>query len=408
MVCAHFRYLTNSWHLLHRQNFIGRALRSNRFDVSLESEVQGLLARLENVSEEPRWKVIEIESTFEELTPPPLPTLLFLFESRWLRRGCWTKESMNKGLNQITGIEEEVLRNSASIVGVSVARKMSWAASRQTTRSEDIAYCLLGIFNVNMPLLYGEGPKAFMRLQEEIIKTTNDLSIFAWKASDPKEQEFRGILARSPSEFNRPREQTRNYTSAGLIGTRDEFSVTNRGVKIESRQLCEAIYPNLYILPLGYETPVYSTSSYQIGIFLPKVGVDSFVRARPCFVDLRDPKLRYERVKLRTIYVAKDFSANVCHSIHSIRRSAIQIKVSGLINIEEVRPEGLWDSQNKLLLVPEPSSFWGLVDFSEKEILPAPNYPGVTSSTYPTISILFFLSLGHRLAIFIPTRSKLV
>ena len=39
---------------------------------------------------------------------------------------------------------------------------MSWASRRVTTRDEDIAYCLLGIFNVNMPLLYGEGEKAFI------------------------------------------------------------------------------------------------------------------------------------------------------------------------------------------------------------------------------------------------------
>jgi hypothetical protein len=38
-----------------------------------------------------------------------------------------------------------------------VARKMSWAANRETTRVEDVAYSLLGIFEVNMPLLYGEG-----------------------------------------------------------------------------------------------------------------------------------------------------------------------------------------------------------------------------------------------------------
>ena len=39
---------------------------------------------------------------------------------------------------------------------------MSWASRRVTTRDEDIAYCLLGIFSVNMPLLYGEGEKAFI------------------------------------------------------------------------------------------------------------------------------------------------------------------------------------------------------------------------------------------------------
>jgi hypothetical protein len=43
---------------------------------------------------------------------------------------------------------------------------MSWAAKRQTTRVEVDAYCLMGLFNVNMPLLYGEEKKAFHRLKK--------------------------------------------------------------------------------------------------------------------------------------------------------------------------------------------------------------------------------------------------
>jgi hypothetical protein len=62
-----------------------------------------------------------------------------------------------------------------------VAKKMSWASYRETTRQEDQACCLMGLFNINMPLLYGEGNKAFVRLQEEIIKKNNeDDSILAW------------------------------------------------------------------------------------------------------------------------------------------------------------------------------------------------------------------------------------
>lgn len=63
---------------------------------------------------------------------------------------------------------------------VSLAEKLSWAASRSTTRIEDEAYCLMGILNVNMPLLYGEGHKAFKRLQQELVKDSNDQSLFAW------------------------------------------------------------------------------------------------------------------------------------------------------------------------------------------------------------------------------------
>lgn len=57
---------------------------------------------------------------------------------------------------------------------------MSWAAHRKTTRLEDEAYCLLGIFSINMPTLYGEGRAAFRRLQEEIMQTSTDLSLLAW------------------------------------------------------------------------------------------------------------------------------------------------------------------------------------------------------------------------------------
>jgi hypothetical protein len=60
-----------------------------------------------------------------------------------------------------------------------VAVKKSWAAKRSTSRIEDMAYCLLELFGINMPMLYGEGRNAFLRLQRKIIKKTDDESIFA-------------------------------------------------------------------------------------------------------------------------------------------------------------------------------------------------------------------------------------
>lgn len=85
-------------------------------------------------------------------------------------------------ISQITRIPSKYLADNrmSSLFSASVAQRMSWASTRSTTRKEDSAYCLLGLFDVNMPLLYGEGHKAFRRLQEEIIKETNDNSIFAW------------------------------------------------------------------------------------------------------------------------------------------------------------------------------------------------------------------------------------
>ncbi|KAE9964419.1 hypothetical protein BLS_004887 [Venturia inaequalis] len=77
---------------------------------------------------------------------------------------------------------------------------MSWAASRATTRLEDVAYCLMGLFDVNMPMLYGEGTHAFIRLQEEIIRRTEDYTIFAWTA-DPLNNIPRGLFASFPADF---------------------------------------------------------------------------------------------------------------------------------------------------------------------------------------------------------------
>jgi hypothetical protein len=79
----------------------------------------------------------------------------------------------DKLLSEITGIPEPCLRNydanrwadRTPLSKYSVSTRMTWASRRSTTREEDMAYCLLGIFEVNMPLLYGEGRRAFIRLQ---------------------------------------------------------------------------------------------------------------------------------------------------------------------------------------------------------------------------------------------------
>ncbi len=113
--------------------------------------------------------------TLQELIAPR--QLIFLSES-WTELG--TKTELVKLISDITTIDRDILLSgNIGRSTVSVARRMSWAARRITTRVEDRAYSLLGIFDVNMPLLYGEGYKAFIRLQEEILKQTDDESIFA-------------------------------------------------------------------------------------------------------------------------------------------------------------------------------------------------------------------------------------
>jgi len=82
---------------------------------------------------------------------------------------------------------------------------MSRASRRITTREKDIAYCLFGIFDIHLPLIYGEGDKAFIRLQEAIAQDSDDLSLFVWTAHDPdnaySQQKYRGMLACYPVGF---------------------------------------------------------------------------------------------------------------------------------------------------------------------------------------------------------------
>jgi hypothetical protein len=101
-------------------------------------------------------------------------------------------------ITSVTLVPVKVLRNGYSVLGYCIATRMSWASSRITTRPEDGAYCLLGLFNAAIPILYGEGlQKAFARLQEEIMKSTFDQTLFVWRGP----YESSGLLARYPSDF---------------------------------------------------------------------------------------------------------------------------------------------------------------------------------------------------------------
>ncbi|KAK3400035.1 heterokaryon incompatibility protein-domain-containing protein [Sordaria brevicollis] len=117
-----------------------------------------------------------------------------------LWREIGTRESLSDDIAAITGIDAGLLRMERKLDDFSVAQRMSWAATRRTTRIEDEAYCLMGLFDVHMPLLYGEGQKAFKRLQLEIMRQCYDPSILAWASSDSYAV-IEGVLAHSPSMF---------------------------------------------------------------------------------------------------------------------------------------------------------------------------------------------------------------
>ncbi|KAI1611705.1 heterokaryon incompatibility protein-domain-containing protein [Exophiala viscosa] len=90
--------------------------------------------------------------TLQELLAPTGPVLLL--DRDWRRIS--TKRRMSDLLADITQVPASLLKGTTDLADFSVAQKMSWAARRRTSRIEDAAYCLLGIFGVNMPLLYGK------------------------------------------------------------------------------------------------------------------------------------------------------------------------------------------------------------------------------------------------------------
>lgn len=142
---------------------------------------------------------------------------------------------LNDEISSITKIRAIVL-GPDSTYDAPVAEKMSWAAHRRTTRSEDRAYCLIGLFGINMPLLYGEGRRAFQRLQEEIIKRFNDESIFAWTRQPGPTVVLNvfPLLADSPRYFEEWHRNGGRTDSTLLLGTGRPFTMTNNGLEIRT------------------------------------------------------------------------------------------------------------------------------------------------------------------------------
>jgi hypothetical protein len=118
-------------------------------------------------------------------------------KSRWFARG-WTlqellaphsveffskegarlgdKESLKHTVHEITGIPIEALSGS-DLSEFTIFDRFSWAGNRQTTREEDGAYCLLGIFGIYMSLIYGEGKdNAIKRLQKSVQEASEDIA----------------------------------------------------------------------------------------------------------------------------------------------------------------------------------------------------------------------------------------
>jgi hypothetical protein len=180
--------------------------------------------------------------TLQELIAPPE---VHFFDSNWLSFG--TRFSLAEDIIRISGIGRRVffwhvqrgcrqgrgchlcfesLRN--VLKSYSVATRMSWAANRKTSRIEDQAYSLLGLFDINMPMLYGEGRKAFQRLQEEIVRQSADQTILAWSTEGTADHTQAQVFASSPSQFG-DFSSTLNDLKHGY-----RMNITNLGLNLET------------------------------------------------------------------------------------------------------------------------------------------------------------------------------
>jgi hypothetical protein len=199
--------------------------------------------------------------TLQELIAP---RNLSFHDRNWVFLG--TKTDLAHYLSFNTGIPMDVLLGQSRPSSCSVAQRMSWAAKRETERIEDRAYSLIGLFDVSMPFVYGEGDKSFSRLQEEIIRHSDDQSIFAWdRGNGGTFGGHNGLLASAPSQFVTCQHVVR--ASQGLPNT-GGFQLSNVGLSISMTTLPWTMETYLCILHCGLDN---ASSDVRLGIFLERL-----------------------------------------------------------------------------------------------------------------------------------------
>jgi Heterokaryon incompatibility protein (HET) len=214
--------------------------------------------------------------TLQELLAPEFVTF---FSREWKEIG--TKRSLKDAISYTTGIRPEYLVGFASFLDASIAERMSWASRRVTSRVEDVAYCLLGLFGVNMPPLYGEGANAFIRLQLEIMRTTNDETLFAWTTDTGEDVAYKGgVLAHSPAAFR----YSGNVRASLFDKNRPPFQVTNRGLLMNvvlfspENDAEDYMESDHFVMILNCSR---NDSDDYLSILLQKAEENQYVRVRP-------------------------------------------------------------------------------------------------------------------------------
>ena len=283
--------------------------------------------------------------TLQELIAPK--DIIF-FDKTWVKIG--TKNDRLSELSEITSVSCEVLRHESPLSSICVAQRLAWAANRDTTRVEDRAYCLLGILEIHMPPLYGEGEKAFYRLQEEIVRSTYDLSILAWSPTEPQDHEHCGFFAKSPQDFSGCSKM--NFTPGASLDE-TEMSMSNKGLIVRAPELAFPVQGRRfcqYSLKLNCREARFQRGSLFIA--MRKIAPDVFVRTRWWSTKSFKPKTGTfgEKSLRQFVLLTKIPNTQVPASIVSSSRfSQVEIRLPEWVGQGKPRhviPRRAWDDQD--------------------------------------------------------------
>jgi hypothetical protein len=286
--------------------------------------------------------------TLQELIAP---NEVQFYDREWKYIG--SKADFSETIASITRINVKVLLGYDKAKRYSVASRMAWAAHRQTERTEDLAYCLLGIFDVNMPLIYGEGAKAFRRLQEEIIKSSNDLTIFAWDGEKALSN-LCGLFARSPAGFVK----SHSIDPYERLWSNPVFTVTNKGLRFDNfmrlwrictkNQGSEHV-PTIYSITLGMRRNIGGRTDFRMQ--LRKVGPRLFIRDGNLIEEPWPSNDSRTTAPTDQFFILTEMPGSYALN-HRNRYRSVHFSRNDKIEIRNVIPESHWDDTSQIFFAP--------------------------------------------------------
>ncbi|KAI2468019.1 hypothetical protein F4781DRAFT_432865 [Annulohypoxylon bovei var. microspora] len=275
------------------------------YRIAVSSAASNFIPSLVSAKPSSAYRNIVLHITLQELLAP---AEVRLYDHDWVDLGTKCDNAHTIGL--ATGIYRKSLEDPNSISLRSIAHKMKWDSDRETTRPEDRAYSLVGIFKANMPASYDEGGRWLSITagkDRRFAMTTSEVSIFGWE--DATHRDFYSMLAESPAAF-----------------ASDRFRIRPRSTRSEK-----------------------SRDPDVLGIFLRKIDTESSVRYNG------NPPARYTAQQFRaspttqpqTSYVA--LSLNDYHlRLNQALDRAIYVQQSTVADVFRTEPEAAWDCERSL------------------------------------------------------------